>query len=93
MAELSSEHLQELTALVNERLAEFGPAELRLDIGIVRIAHDVIVKWYQEKGESWAMQRISDVTITAEMAGQLSRQGYSKGYDAAKREQKQESQP
>ncbi len=88
MSDLTKEHLEELTALVNERIEELGlPPTVtfgnRLSHGIVRIAHDVIKRWYEEKEESWAMQRISEVTITAEMAMKLSKQGYDVGYAAA----------
>lgn len=83
MSDLSNQHLQELTGLVNARLDEFKMANMpALSPGVVRVAHDVIKKWYQEKEEAWAMQRISDVTITAEMAMKLSEQGYA----AAKRD-------
>lgn len=86
MSELAKEQLQELTDLINARLAEFENSLMpTLTPGIVRTSHDVIKKWYEEKEESWAMQRISEVTITAEMAMKLSKQGYDMGLEAAKR--------
>lgn len=87
MSELSNEHLQELYDAIKGRLEEFElpmPSAVLLTKGAVRVCHDVIKKWYEEKEESWAMQRISDVTITAEMAMKLSKQGYEMGYEAAK---------
>lgn len=87
MSDLSSEHLTEITELVNERLKEFNLGNMpNLSAGVIRAAHDIIKKWYQEKEESWAMQRISEVTITAKAAMKLSEQGYEAGRAAAKRE-------
>lgn len=87
MSELSKEQLQQLTDAVNERFAEFDPGKFAaFPPGVVRIMTDVIRRWYQEKEESWAMQRISDVTIAAEMAMKLSKQGYDVGYAAANAE-------
>lgn len=87
MNQLSSEHLEELTDEANRRLLEFGVGKFDpVPAGVVRILHDIIKKWYQEKEESWAMQRISEVTITAKAAMKLSEQGYERGHAAAKRE-------
>lgn len=86
MSSISNERLQEFTDLINQRLKEFdSPHMPRLSAGIVRVAHDVIKQWYEEREEGWAMQRISEVTITAEMAMKLSQQGYERGVAAAQR--------
>lgn len=87
MSDLTKEQLQQLTDAVNERFAEFDPGKFApLPLGAVRIMTDVIKTWHREKEESWAMQRISDVTITHEMVMKLSEQGYARGYEAAKSE-------
>jgi hypothetical protein len=87
MSRLTDEQLSELTALINARLDEFDVSLMpKLSRGVVRVAHDEIIRFHEERGESWAMQRISEVRITAEMAMKLSKQGYALGYEAANRE-------
>lgn len=87
MSDIGDEHLAELTDLINDRLKEFELHNMQmLTVGHTRIAHDEIKRFYQEREVSWAMQRISDVTITAEMALKLSEQGYERGLADAKRE-------
>jgi len=84
---LTNDQLSEITNAINARLAEFDNNLMpTLPLGIVRVAADVIKRWHEERGEAWAMQRISEVTITHEMALKLSKQGYALGHEAAKRE-------
>lgn len=89
MNSLSTEQLEQIAALIHARIDEFGTEYTRLtkpSVGVVRIAVEVIKQWHVEKEESWAMQRISEITITHEMAMKLSEQGYRMGYAAAKKE-------
>lgn len=91
MSEIGLEHLAALTDVINARLKEFGLHNMpQLSAGHIRIAHDEIKRFYQEREEAWAMQRISEVTITSVPSGlpamRLSDQGYKEGYEAAARD-------
>lgn len=63
MSNLSKEQLEELTALINARLAEFGPRMFDdLSPGIVRVAHDVIeAYWGSEEAEKRDLPYVWDI--------------------------------
>jgi hypothetical protein len=84
MTSLTNEEVDKVRERVAVRLEEFGCQTLHApSLGIVRLMIEVYEEIQAEQDPAWVAQRLSDITITGEMALKLRQDGYEAGLAAA----------